>query len=143
MNVKVKRLPNLRDLPLPKYGTNNSSGRDLYAAIEGDKLVMRPFEIVKIPTGIALQLPFGYEAQVRGRSGLALKGLNVFWGTIDRDYISEVCVIAQNMSGQDFVIEFGNRIAQMIVAPVEHYEFSEVAELHETSRKGGFGSTGV
>lgn len=144
--VSIKKLSNLGDLPLPSYATVDSAGMDLIAAIDSD-IVLKPFERKAIPTGIAIGLPEGYEAQVRPRSGLALKsGITVANapGTIDADYRGEVCAILINLSDQDFVISRGMRIAQMIVAPYSRVSWNIVSELSETVRgAGGFGSTGI
>lgn len=144
MIVKVKRLPNSTNLPLPEYQKPGDSGKDLRAAIE-QTVVVKSMEIVKIPTGIALELPFGAEAQVRPRSSLSLKGILVYFGTCDAAYTGEICVVLQNLSGQDFVIERGNRIAQLVVAEPVHFDWQETTgELKVTSRvDNGFGSTGV
>ncbi len=145
-SVSIKKLPNLGELPLPSYATIDSAGMDLTAAIDAD-VVLKPFERKAIPTGIAIGLPEGYEAQVRPRSGLALKsGITVANapGTIDADYRGEVCAILINLSDQDFVISRGMRIAQMIVAPYSRVSWNIVSELSETARgAGGFGSTGI
>lgn len=145
-SVSIKKLPNLGDLPLPSYATVDSAGMDLIAAIDAD-IVLKPFERKAVPTGIAIGLPQGYEAQVRPRSGLALKnGITVANapGTIDADYRGEVCAILINLSDQDFVISRGMRIAQMIVAPYSRVSWNIVGELSETERgAGGFGSTGL
>lgn len=145
-SVSIKKLPNLADLPLPSYATVDSAGMDLTAAIEAD-IVLKPFERKAIPTGIAIGLPQGYEAQVRPRSGLALKsGITVANapGTIDADYRGEVCAILVNLSQEDFVIARGMRIAQMVVAPYSRVAWNIVSELSETQRGvGGFGSTGL
>lgn len=144
MQVKIKKLANLQDLPLPAYSTGNSSGQDLRAAFEMDKIVIQPGEIVKIPTGIALNLPYGYEGQIRPRSGLSSKGILIHFGTIDRDYIGECIVVAQNLSPKEFIVERGNRIAQLVISPIEHFEWQVVEELSPTSRGDkGLGSSGV
>ena len=144
--VSIKKLPNLGDLPLPSYATVDSAGMDLVAAIDAD-IVLKPLERKAIPTGISIGLPQGYEAQVRPRSGLALKnGITVANapGTIDADYRGEVCAILINLGTEDYVISRGMRIAQMIVAPYSRVSWNIVTELSETERgAGGFGSTGV
>ena len=146
MIVKIKRLENNQDLPLPKYETLGSAGMDLMAAIDED-LVIKSGERKLVKTGLALALEIGYEAQVRPRSGLALKnGITVLNtpGTIDSDYRGEVCVILINHSKEDFVITRGMRIAQMIIAPYVQAKIEEVNDLSETKRgSAGFGSTGV
>ncbi|MDJ0946264.1 MAG: dUTP diphosphatase [Kiloniellales bacterium] len=144
--VQVKRLPHGADLPLPHYATPDSAGVDLVAAVE-DAVVLAPGERRLIPTGIAIALPPGTEAQVRPRSGLALRhGITLLNtpGTIDADYRGEIGVILINLGQESFAIDRGMRIAQMIVAPVVQVAWDEVAELSESQRGiGGFGSTGV
>lgn len=143
--LKVKKLKNLGDLPLPKYETEGSTGMDLLAAIEED-MTISPGETKLVRTGIAISLVQGYEAQIRPRSGLALKnGITVLNtpGTIDSDYRGEICVILINHSKSDFVIPRGRRIAQMVITKYETAKLLEVAEFEETKRgAGGFGSTG-
>ena len=132
--------------PLPKYATPLSAGMDLRANLE-TPVILHPFERKLIPTGLRMALPEGYEAQVRPRSGLALKkGVTVLNtpGTIDADYRGEVCVILINLSTEDFVVEDGERIARMVIARHEQPELIEVEELSETERgEGGFGHSGV
>lgn len=132
--------------PLPKYETIASAGMDLRANLS-ESFVLKPLERTLVKTGLFMELPVGFEAQVRPRSGLALKkGITVLNspGTIDADYRGEIGVILINLSTQDFVVENGERIAQLIIAKYEQAEFIEVNELSETSRgTGGFGSTGV
>ena len=144
--LKIKRLPNSQGLPLPKYETKGSAGMDLLAAIDED-VVIKSGEIKLIKTGIAIALEIGMEAQVRPRSGLALKnGITVLNspGTIDSDYRGEVCVILINHSKVDFTITRGMRIAQMVLAKYQQEEIVEVQELDETARgQSGFGSTGT
>lgn len=144
--VAIKRLANAADLPLPRYETEGSAGVDLAAAIDND-IVLHPGEYKLIPTGFAIELDKGFEAQVRPRSGLALKhGITVLNtpGTIDSDYRGEVAVILINHSQTAFTISHGMRIAQLIVAPVVQAHFSVQTELSETARnQGGFGSTGT
>ena len=144
--LRIKRLENNQDLPLPKYETSGSAGMDLIAAIDAP-IILKPGEINLIKTGIAIALEKGYEAQVRPRSGLALKnGITVLNtpGTIDSDYRGEVCIIMINHSKQDFTITRGMRIAQMVIAACVQAEIVEVNNLDETARGvGGFGSTGV
>ena len=131
---------------LPKYETIASAGMDLRANLS-ESIILKPFERTLVKTGLFMELPVGYEAQVRPRSGLALKkGITVLNspGTIDADYRGEIGVILINLSNEDFVIENGERIAQLVIAKYEQAEFIEVNELSETSRgTGGFGSTGV
>lgn len=132
--------------PLPAYATEQSAGMDLRANIE-EPITLRPMERRLVPTGLYIALPPGYEAQVRPRSGLALKhGVTVLNapGTIDADYRGEVGVLLVNLSQEEFVVNDGERIAQMVVARHETAEFVEVEELDETERgAGGFGSTGT
>lgn len=143
--LKIKKLDNGKNLPLPKYETDGAAGLDLLAAID-EPIVMKPGEIKLVKTGISIALEKGYEAQVRPRSGLALKnGITVLNspGTVDSDYRGEVCAILINHSKVDFTITRGMRIAQMVIAKHEHAKIVEVENLDETSRgSGGFGSTG-
>lgn len=145
VEIAVTRLPHNADLPLPAYETAQSAGMDLAAAIE-EPITLATGSRVMVPTGLAIALPDGYEAQVRPRSGLAARnGVTVLNtpGTIDADYRGEVKVILINLGDETFEIERGMRIAQMVVSPVTQAAFSEVAELPETARgTGGFGSTG-
>jgi dUTP pyrophosphatase len=131
--------------PLPEYATNLSAGMDLRANLESP-IVLKPLQRCLVPTGIYMALPEGYEAQVRPRSGLAIKkGISVLNspGTIDADYRGEVCVILVNLSTEDFVIEDGERIAQMVIAQYEQAEWQDVDVLDDTERgTGGFGHTG-
>lgn len=144
--LKIKKLENLGDLPLPKYETSGSAGMDLLASISED-IILKSGEIQLIKTGIAIALENGYEAQIRPRSGLALKnGITVLNspGTIDSDYRGEICVILINHSKKDFTISRGMRIAQMVIARFEQAEIHQVENLNETVRGlSGFGSTGV
>lgn len=146
VNVPVKMLENATDLPLPKYATEDSAGMDLYAAIDAP-IELAPLERKLIPTGLALALPAGYEAQVRPRSGLALKkGISIVNapGTVDADYRGEVGVILINMSNEPFTIERGERIAQMVIAPYTRISWNQMEELPTSDRgEGGFGSTGT
>ena len=132
--------------PLPAYATVQSAGMDLRANID-EPIVLKPLERRLIPTGLHIALPAGYEAQVRPRSGLALKkGITVLNspGTVDADYHGEVGVLLINLSQEDFVINDGERIAQMVIARHEQAEFVEVEVLDETERgEGGYGHTGV
>ena len=131
---------------LPAYATPLSAGMDLRANID-EPIVVQPLKRVLVPTGLFMALPEGYEAQVRPRSGLALKhGLTVLNspGTIDADYRGEVCVILANLSDQPFTINDGERVAQMVVARHERVEWQVVDELDDTERgTGGFGHSGV
>lgn len=144
VSVSIHRLPHAEGLAFPAYQTCQAAGADLTAAV-GEDVTLAPGERRLVPTGIAIGLPDGYEAQVRPRSGLALKhGVTVLNtpGTIDADYRGEIGVILVNLGQEPFTIRRGDRIAQMIVAPVVQAEFRE-AELTETARgAGGFGSTG-
>lgn len=146
MKIQIKLLPNGHDLPLPSYATAGSAGVDLMAAIDND-IVLQPGRRHMVPTGIALSLPHGYEAQVRSRSGLSWKnGVYVLNapGTIDSDYRGEINVILINASDVPFVIERGMRIAQLVIARYEQVVFTQVDTLDETTRgDGGFGSTGI
>jgi dUTP pyrophosphatase len=146
VEIAVTRLPHNADLPLPAYETAQSAGMDLAAAIK-EPITLAPGSRVMVPTGLAIALPDGYEAQVRPRSGLAARnGVTVLNtpGTIDADYRGEVKVILINLGDETFEIERGMRIAQMVVSPVTQAAFSEAAELPETARgTGGFGSTGA
>ena len=133
------------DIPLPQYATENSAGMDLCAALD-EELAVQPGETVLVPTGFAIALPEGYEAQVRPRSGLAIKhqiGILNSPGTIDADYRGEVRVILTNFGKNDFVIRRGDRIAQLVVAPYTRVVWEEQESLSETTRGvGGFGHTG-
>ena len=144
VRVAIRRLPHAGDMALPSYQTTAAAGADLMAAIDGE-VVLAPGERKLVPTGIAVELPVGFEAQVRPRSGLAFKhGVTVLNapGTIDADYRGEVGVILINHGADPFTIQRGDRIAQLIVAAVAQAEFHET-ELSETARgSGGFGSTG-
>jgi dUTP pyrophosphatase len=146
LSVAIKRLDHAADLNLPAYATADSAGMDLLAAVEAP-VSLAPGERLLIPTGIALALPPGTEAQVRPRSGLALKhGVTVLNapGTIDADYRGEVGVILINHGERPFVIERGSRIAQMVVAAYARVAWTVSADLEASARgAGGFGSTGV
>ena len=146
-NVRIARLPHAQDLPLPSYQTALAAGFDLMAAVaDNAPVIIAPGARALVPTGIAIALPEGFEAQVRPRSGLALKqGLTVLNtpGTIDADYRGEIQVILINHGNESVEIARGMRIAQMVVATVTRATFLEVISLDETSRGiGGFGSTG-
>lgn len=142
MHVKII---NKSDNQLPAYETASSAGMDLRAFIDAD-IVLKPFERKLIPTGLYIELPDGYEAQIRPRSGLAIKsGITVLNspGTIDADYRGEIKVILINLSNEDFTIKSGERICQMVIAKHEKVDFVEVEEINETERgAGGFGHTG-
>ena len=143
--VKIK-VVNKGHQPLPQYATPQSAGMDLRANLD-EPIVLRPLERRLVGTGLYIALPEGYEAQVRPRSGLALKrGITVLNapGTVDADYRGEVGVILINLSQEDFVINDGERIAQLVIAQVEQGDLQVVAELDETERgAGGYGHTGV
>ncbi len=145
--VPIMRLPHGKDLPLPDYHSAHAAGLDLLAAVPNDEpLTMAPGARALIPTGIAIALPEGYEAQVRPRSGLAVRhGITVLNspGTVDADYRGEVQVPLVNLGAEPFVVRRGMRIAQMIVAPVTRVQLIEAQALPATERaSGGFGSTG-
>lgn len=142
--VKVNII-NKSNHPMPEYATEHSAGLDLRAFIEGD-IIVKPLERVIVPTGLFVELPNGYEAQIRPRSGLAYKyGITVLNspGTIDADYRGEIKVILINLSGEDFVIKNGERICQMVVARYCKVDLIPLETLSETNRgDGGFGHTG-
>lgn len=144
--VPVTRLPHAADLALPAYESGGAAGMDLRAAV-GEPVAIAPGERALIPTGLAIALPAGFEAQIRPRSGLALKsGIGVVNtpGTIDADYRGEIGVILINHGGETFTVERGARIAQMVVAPVAQASWIEVESLPGSARgAGGFGSTGT
>lgn len=146
MKVDIKILENGKDLELPHYATEGSAGMDLKAAIE-EEIIIHPGDRMLVPTGISISLPMYYEAQIRPRSGLAFKnGITVLNtpGTIDSDYRGEVKVLLINLGKEDFVVEKGMRIAQMVVEKFEKVEWNVVSSLDDTSRAGGgYGSTGV
>lgn len=146
VRVAVRRLPHGAGLPLPEYATADSAGVDLMAAID-TPLTLAPGARALVPTGIAIALPSGYEAQVRPRSGLAIKHgiiLPNAPGTIDADYRGEIQVILANLGTETFTIEPGMRIAQMVVAPVSRVAWEPVDALPDSRRgAGGFGSTGL
>jgi len=146
VTVPLKRLANGADLALPQYETAGSAGADIRAAVDAP-LRLEPGQRALVPAGFAMALPAGYEAQVRPRSGLAVKnGITVLNapGTIDSDYRGEVRVPLINLGDEAFTVERGMRIAQLVIAPVVQAGFNEVGDLDETERgAGGFGSTGV
>jgi len=146
--LRLVRLANGADLELPSYETRGAAGMDLRAAVPaGETLTLQPGERALVPTGFIFEVPQGYEAQIRPRSGLAIKnGITCLNspGTVDSDYRGEVKVILANLGQDVFIIERGMRIAQMVIAPVTQVIVSEVTETSETARgAGGFGSTGV
>lgn len=148
LTVALKRLPHAEGLDAPEYKTEASAGMDLQAAVPADRpVVLAPMQRALIPTGLSIALPVGFEAQVRPRSGLALKhGLTCLNspGTIDADYRGEVQVLLVNLGGEPFEIRRGERIAQLVVARHERVVWNEVDSLDDTARgAGGFGSTGV
>lgn len=144
--LKIKKTDDAKDLPLPKYMSKGAAGIDLYAKVNED-VVIKPGDIKLIGTGIMIQLPEGYEAQIRPRSGLALNnGITMLNspGTIDSDYRGEIKLILINFGKIDFIVKRGLRIAQMIINKVEIPEIIEVNELDETARgENGFGHTGL
>lgn len=145
VRVRIARLAGAEDLPLPRYATAGSAGADLHAAVAGE-LALAPGQRALVPTGFAVALPPGYEGQVRPRSGLALRyGVTLpnAPGTIDSDYRGELKVLVWNAGTETFVIRRGDRIAQLVVAPVSRADWEEAGELGGTERDaGGFGSTG-
>ncbi len=148
VRVAVTKLPGADDVPLPAYATEGAAGLDLRAVVEKE-FVLHPGDRVSVPTGIAVAVPPGYEGQVRSRSGLALRHGIVLPnspGTIDSDYRGELHVIVCNTGTEPFAIQRGDRIAQLVLAPVARLEWEEVAELaglpESTRGEGGFGSTG-
>ena len=145
IDVKVRRVRDGNDIPLPRYMTEHSAGMDLYADISAS-ITLPPMKRELVPTGIAIALPDGYEAQIRPRSGLAAKhgiALVNSPGTIDADYRGEIMVILINLGQSSFTIKRGERIAQMVVHEVSRIAWNEVAKLDETTRsEGGFGHTG-
>ena len=146
ITVKVKRLHDIEDIPLPVYESQGSSGMDIRAAVT-EHVLLKPGEIKLIPTGLAVSVPPGYEAQIRPRSGLALHhgiGMVNSPGTIDSDYRGEIGIIMINWGTDPFAIKSGDRIAQMVFSRVYRADLVEVNDLDPTSRgHGGFGHTGV
>ncbi len=145
MHVDVVVLEHAADLPLPQYATGGSAGMDVHAAIRSN-VVLDGGAVAMIPTGLHIAVPYGYECQVRSRSGLAAKhgvfALNAP-GTIDSDFRGEVHIILANFGKLPFTIERGMRIAQLVVSKHEHVQWNVVSELPATERLGGFGSTGL
>lgn len=145
ITIQIKKKPGCDDIPLPRYMSDQAAGMDLCAACDSD-VDIAPGEVKLIPCGFYMAVPAGYEAQVRPRSGLALKHgvmLPNSPGTIDADYRGEVCVILGNVGREKFVVKRAMRIAQMVISPVTRAEVTVVAELDETARgHGGFGHTG-
>lgn len=147
IQIKIQRIDDsFNDIPLPEYATEGSSGLDLRAAVEKE-LILEKGKILLVPTNLMVEIPFGYEIQVRPRSGLAAKnGLGVLNspGTIDSDYRGEIKVILFNFGDKDFVINRGDRIAQMVISKVYKADIIESKSLNESNRgSGGFGHTGV
>ena len=145
MGFFIQQLDDARDLPLPKYMTEGAAGMDLYAHVT-EPLIIKPNKRLKVPCGFKMSMPIGFEAQIRPRSGLGLKyGISMpnSPGTVDADYRGEISVLLINHGDTDFVINRGDRIAQMIINKVEIVSFEQVDELPESKRgEGGFGSTG-
>ncbi len=146
INLEICRIDGSDDVPLPRHMTEHAAGMDVCAACEDD-VTVAPGDLKLIPCGFTMAVPEGYEAQMRPRSGLAIRHGIVLPnspGTIDADYRGEVCVILGNVGREVFVVTRGMRIAQMVIAPVVRAEVVEVAELSRTDRgQGGFGHTGV
>jgi len=146
ITVPILTLPHGATLPLPAYATAHAAGVDLMAAIDAD-ITLHPMQRMLIPTGIAIALPEGYEAQIRPRSGLAFKhGISLVNspGTIDADYRGEIKVLLINLGQENFTVSHGMRIAQMIVTPVSRVVFEPAQSLDDTKRsESGFGSTGT
>jgi len=148
IELRIARLPHAADLPLPDYQSAHAAGLDLLAAVPAEQpLAIAPGERAMIPTGIAIALPPGTEAQIRPRSGLAARfGVTILNapGTIDADYRGEIQIILVNLGDQTFTIERGMRIAQMVIAPILRAKLDLVDSLGKTARGvGGFGSTGI
>lgn len=144
--IRISRVePHGNNIPLPAYATSGSSGMDIHAAVENEQII-KSGETVLVPGGFQIEVPQGYEAQVRPRSGLAIKhsiGVMNSPGTIDSDYRGEVKVILTNFGKQDFTIRRGDRIAQLVIAPVVRAVWTEVDNVEQTARgAGGFGHTG-
>lgn len=146
LKIPIQIMPEGQNLPLPQYATQNSSGMDLYAAIDTD-LALEPMKITKVSTGIRIAVPSGYEGQIRPRSGLALKyGITLLNtpGTLDADYRGTICVILINLGQEPFIIHRGDRIAQLVICPINQVDWSLTADLDKTERGGGgFGHTGI
>ncbi|MCK4401610.1 dUTP diphosphatase [bacterium] len=146
IKVEVAHIAGSEDMPIPKYMTEHASGMDLSAAVK-EHMVLKPGEIKLVPTGIQIDIPSGYEGQVRPRSGLALKhGISIVNspGTIDADYRGEVGVILVNLGKKDFLIHRGDRIAQLVINKIARADLKHVDKLAKTSRNtGGFGHTGL
>lgn len=143
MRVKIKRLRS--NIELPQYHTTDSAGMDMVAAID-EPIILQSLERKLVPAGFAIEIPVGYEVQIRARSGMSLKyGITAAngVGTIDADFRGEICAILINLSNEDFTIEPGMRIAQMVLSKHEQIEWDEINDLGQTKRgEGGYGSTG-
>lgn len=146
LQLRVRRLEDDRDLPLPQPGSSGAAGLDLRAAVPRE-ITLAPLERTRVPTGLVLEIPPGWEGQVRPRSGLALRhGVTLVNapGTIDSDYRGEVAVLLINLGSDPFTVRRGDRIAQLVLAPTGEVTVVEVEEVDESERgDGGFGSTGV
>ncbi len=147
LSIRINRLSDSTiDVPLPSYATEGAAGMDIYAAVETE-MVVPAGTTVLVPTGFSMEIPVGFEAQIRPRSGLAIKsniGLMNSPGTIDSDYRGEVKIVLSNFGKESFIVRRGDRIAQMVVARYERVTWIESGTLSETSRgAGGFGHTGV
>ena len=144
--IKIRRLEDDPDLSFPAYESNGSSGMDIRACVK-EPVILKPGEVRLIPTGLAISVPTGYEAQIRPRSGLALHngiGMVNSPGTIDSDYRGEIGIILINWGSDPFTITRGDRIAQMVISKVYRADFIEVEDLDQTSRgNGGFGHSGI
>ena len=146
ITIRISRVnESVKDIHLPAYATAGSSGMDIHAAVEGEQII-KAGETALVPAGFMMEIPSGYEAQVRPRSGLAIKhsiGILNSPGTIDSDYRGELKVILTNFGNQDFVVKRGDRIAQLVIMPVVRAVWEEVKNVEETSRgAGGFGHSG-
>ncbi len=147
LTIRISRIsPNAGDVPLPQYATEGSAGMDIYAAVAGE-VTLQPGETALIPTGFSIEIPSGYEAQIRPRSGLAIKhqiGILNSPGTIDSDYRGEVKIVLSNFGKNVFTVKRGDRIAQMIISSYTTVVWNEVDTLKTTARgAGGFGHTGT
>lgn len=146
MLLKIKKVKEFEDLPTPKYMTNGSAGMDLYAAIN-EEVVLKPMERKKIPLGICIEIPKGYEAQIRPRSGLAANyGVTLLNapGTVDSDYRGEISAVLINLGYEDFIVRKGDRIAQVVFNKVEMPVIELVDQISDSQRgNNGFGSTGI
>ncbi|MEI7907706.1 MAG: dUTP diphosphatase [Bacteroidota bacterium] len=147
LKIRINRISDTtQDVPLPSYATNGSAGMDIYAAV-ANEMTVKAGETTLVPTGFSMEIPAGFEAQIRPRSGLAIKhniGLMNSPGTIDSDYRGEVKIVFTNHGKADFVVKRGDRIAQMVVARYERVEWEIADQLTDTARgAGGFGHTGI